>query len=274
MLEIDIIIGKLDGVRKSGDGFVARCPAHDDQHQSLSVRRGEGDRVLLYCHAGCDFKNIIAALGITRETKVRSSEIVATYDYTDAAGNLLYQVVRFFPKDFRQRMANGEWGLGGMKPTLYKLPRVLEGIKHDETIFIVEGEKDVEVLSSEGLFASSVSGGSSSVWSPEVIGFLCDARVAFIPDNDNAGIEYARRVASLLHGWCKSLKVLSPLGREQGYDVSDYLSDHDIQSILNMVDNAKEFFPVGAITRDEFYSLKRQLHFLHGKFSKRKGSYD
>jgi putative DNA primase/helicase len=34
---------------------------------------------------------------------------VAAYDYHDENGKLLYQVVRFEPKDFRQRRPNGEW---------------------------------------------------------------------------------------------------------------------------------------------------------------------
>jgi len=46
------VLDKLDGVRRSGSGHAARCPAHDDRHASLSVGEGEGGRVLLKCHAG------------------------------------------------------------------------------------------------------------------------------------------------------------------------------------------------------------------------------
>jgi hypothetical protein len=38
------------------------------------------------------------------------AKIVATYDYTDASGNLLFQVCRFEPKDFRQRQPDGNGG--------------------------------------------------------------------------------------------------------------------------------------------------------------------
>ncbi len=40
----------------------ARCPAHDDQLPSLSLANGHDGRLLLYCYAGCSFKEIIQAL--------------------------------------------------------------------------------------------------------------------------------------------------------------------------------------------------------------------
>jgi putative DNA primase/helicase len=47
------IINRLEGTRKGGEGWTARCPAHDDKHNSLSVHHREG-KWLLKCHAGCD----------------------------------------------------------------------------------------------------------------------------------------------------------------------------------------------------------------------------
>ncbi len=41
-----------------------RCPAHDDRSVSLSVKEGDDGRILLYCHAGCETKDICAALGL------------------------------------------------------------------------------------------------------------------------------------------------------------------------------------------------------------------
>jgi DNA primase len=53
----------LHGVRKSGNQFMALCPAHNDHCPSLSVK-DVGDRILIYCFAGCTFKSIMEALGI------------------------------------------------------------------------------------------------------------------------------------------------------------------------------------------------------------------
>ncbi len=99
---LERILSRLHGARRSAAGWEARCPAHEDRRASLSVSEGSDGRVLLKCHAGCANRDIVAALGMTmadlfppreRRAGAPASRIVATYDYTDAAGVLLYQVV-------------------------------------------------------------------------------------------------------------------------------------------------------------------------------------
>jgi hypothetical protein len=50
--------------RRAGKGWQARCPAHDDSTPSLSASIGDNGRLLLYCHAGCPFDAVRAALGV------------------------------------------------------------------------------------------------------------------------------------------------------------------------------------------------------------------
>lgn len=50
--------------RETRDGFSAQCPAHEDRHPSLSIADGDDGRALLFCHAGCAFADILAALGL------------------------------------------------------------------------------------------------------------------------------------------------------------------------------------------------------------------
>jgi hypothetical protein len=57
------ILAKLRGVRTSGEGWTARCPSHDDQENSLSLHHREG-KWLLWCHAGCDWRDILNVLGL------------------------------------------------------------------------------------------------------------------------------------------------------------------------------------------------------------------
>lgn len=54
-------MAKALGGRKVGQGWTARCPAHDDREPSLSIRDA-GGKVLVRCHAGCDQRDVIAAL--------------------------------------------------------------------------------------------------------------------------------------------------------------------------------------------------------------------
>jgi hypothetical protein len=57
------LLAHLEGVRSSGDGWTARCPAHSDRHNSLNIHHRDG-RWLLKCHAGCDWQAIVDALHI------------------------------------------------------------------------------------------------------------------------------------------------------------------------------------------------------------------
>ncbi len=53
----------LQGVKPSGKGYVAKCPAHDDRQQSLSVSEGDDGRILVTCFAGCETQHIVEAVG-------------------------------------------------------------------------------------------------------------------------------------------------------------------------------------------------------------------
>ena len=64
-MSAETLLSRLAGKRRSGDGrWLARCPAHEDRSPSLSIRE-TGDRVLLFCHAGCTAPEIVAAVGLT-----------------------------------------------------------------------------------------------------------------------------------------------------------------------------------------------------------------
>jgi hypothetical protein len=57
------LLSQLKGVVRGGDGWTARCPAHEDRHNSLSIHHRDG-RWLLRCHAGCHWQTIIDALSV------------------------------------------------------------------------------------------------------------------------------------------------------------------------------------------------------------------
>ena len=62
-METDFL-ARLTGVRRSGDGWTARCPGHDDRRNSLSIHHRNG-RWLIRCHAGCGWREIVIAMGLT-----------------------------------------------------------------------------------------------------------------------------------------------------------------------------------------------------------------
>jgi CHC2 zinc finger len=108
----DAIVRGLQA-KRSGSTWMAKCPAHDDRNPSLAIRESQG-KILLHCHAGCKQRDVIEALkarGLWQSEKCdHVRRIVATYDYCNQYGELLYQVVRYAPKDFVQRHPNGRGG--------------------------------------------------------------------------------------------------------------------------------------------------------------------
>jgi len=61
---VEKLLSRLHGVSKSGDGWKAKCPAHDDRHSSLSINLGDDGRALLHCHAGCTVEAVCAAINV------------------------------------------------------------------------------------------------------------------------------------------------------------------------------------------------------------------
>jgi len=65
MTPVELVLSKLPDVKRNGNGWMARCPAHDDGRASLSVAVGDDGRALVHCHAGCTTEAVVAALGLT-----------------------------------------------------------------------------------------------------------------------------------------------------------------------------------------------------------------
>jgi putative DNA primase/helicase len=188
--------------RKSGVGYVACCPAHEDANPSLSIRDGDDGRILVHCFASCPQDAVIAklkALGVwpeheRREYPLEWGQLVRTYEYTDEHGNVLYQVCRFEPKGFKQRRpANGagwRWGLGNVRRVPYRLRELIEAA----IVFIAEGEKDVEALRDFGFSATCNSGGAGK-WRAEFNQFFSGKEVCILPDADPPGWKHALDIA-------------------------------------------------------------------------------
>src|SRR3954465_95605 len=231
--DVERIARNLGTARKNGGGWDCRCPAHDDQEPSLSLSVGEGGRLLWCCHTGCDQAAVLDVLrkrgmlmnGDAREAEPKAGKgrIVATYDYTDENGGLLFQAVRYQPKRFKQRRPDGRggwaWDLEGVRRVLYRLREVLTA----EEVILVEGEKDVERLRALGFVATTNPQGAGK-WRPEDADTLAGKRRVGLPDNDEAGRKHAGKVAASLRGKATSVKVLELPGLPEKGDVSDWLA--------------------------------------------------
>jgi len=245
------VLSRLQGVRKDGRGWKALCPAHNDREPSLKVDEGEGGKVLVKCFAGCRTEDIVAAIGLNMSNLYpepeRKRKVIAAYDYKDASGKLLFQVCRTADKRFFQRRPNGKggWinGLGGVKPVLYRLPEVLQAVERGETVFVPEGEKDVDNLARLGLAATCNPMGAGK-WRKDYSDWLKDANVVILPDNDEPGRKHAQQVANSLYGKTGSVKVLElPSLHEKG-DISDWLAVGGTKDeLLQLAAEAPEWEP-------------------------------
>ena len=211
-MRLEDFLHRLEGVHKSGEQYIAKCPAHEDQKASLSIASGKDGRILLKCHAGCEVKDICARMGINTmdlfpEEQKANSPVVATYDYTDENGKLLAQKLRRADKTFiwRRPSPNGwYYNRQGVTQTLYHM----EEIKGSETIFIVEGEKDADTLKRIGKTAVSPPDGAGGKWKDSFTEILAGKDIIIIQDNDKPGKTFANETANLLTGKAKSVKIL------------------------------------------------------------------
>ena len=264
-MKTDEMLSKLHNVKKSAAGWTACCPAHEDRRQSLSVSTGADDRILVKCFAGCATEDVVAQLGLTMadlmpETDKRSREIVDTYDYHDEEGRLVYQVVRFHPKDFRQRRPDGnggwEWSLGDTRRVLYHLEQLKIGIAAGRRVFIVEGEKDVHTLERLGFVATTNAGGAGK-WTDGYTADLVGAHVVILPDNDLPGRTHAETIAQVLQGKAASVKIVELPGQPEKGDVTDWVTRggkaDELKAMILSDDAPKRYTLLDAITKVSRY---------------------
>lgn len=240
MISIPDLLGRLQDVQKKGNVHNARCPCHNDLKASLSVSMGNNGAIVLHCHAGCDKQTILTALGLAMadlypngnltgnvSTAKPKAKIVATYAYTDETGQLLYETVRYQPKDFRQRQPKpgGKWIWSITNPpvrkVLYNLPLLL-GLPN-EWVYLVEGEKDAGNVLLLGLVATTNAMGAKK-WEPEYTQTLKGRKVCILPDNDVTGQDHAKKIAAELNGVAADVRILNLPGLGAKEDVSDWIA--------------------------------------------------
>lgn len=261
-MRFDEFIKHFQGAQRRGERTVnVICPYHRDDKASLSISEGN-DRILMHCHAGCDTKEILAAVGLKEsdlfydekvkpektwrdkllsERQYQGRSIEAVYDYTDAKEKYLYskirftgKVIRYFTIDYK----NDTYQTG--KPegvsTLYNLPATLKAIKKGFPVYITEGEKDANTLKNLGLTATTA--GSVSDWKKSYASYFIGAKVIILPDNDVPGLELKDKITKDLRPFAHSVKSVITSKADKG-DVTDYMAEghtkEELQALISEV---------------------------------------
>jgi hypothetical protein len=249
-MTLEAFLARLDNVKPSGTGWMARCPSHDDHKASLSINKSDG-KILLKCHANCSFEAVCAALkiephvlflhngdGVPRKARRR---IVKTYDYLDENGTLLYQKVRYEPKDFIQRRPDGNSGwigdLNGVRRVLYRLPEVI----NSKDILITEGEKDADTAREKLDLFGTTGGSAAEKWLDEYTAALAGKNCVVIPDADLPGRSKAGKIAQALSGKAAFVCLLELPGAK---DLAEWVERGGTKdALLELIRNTPAYKP-------------------------------
>jgi hypothetical protein len=122
MLDVHQVAQRFEGAKPYGDGYMVRCPGHQDDKQSLHISPAKDGGVVLNDFAYCSVETVMAGANPPLEwADIRPSknghhangrgDIVAASDYRDESSKLICQAVRFEPKGFSQRRptSDGHW---------------------------------------------------------------------------------------------------------------------------------------------------------------------
>ena len=253
-LQLEDFLNRLDGVKRCGNGYSAKCPAHDDKNASLTVSQGKDGRILVCCQAGCSTEAVIREVGLSmkdlfsdggkpwqktprfqKSPQNDRGKLVARYDYYNAQGKLIAQKTRWERWENGKRKKTFTWshpdGNGGWKSgrngatILYRLSELLQA----DTVFLCEGEKDVDNLQAQGLMATCTpdGAGTGNKWKDSYTPYFAGKTVYILQDNDDVGKNFAQYQAQKLAHVTGELKILDPVGLwpdlpEHG-DISDVL---------------------------------------------------
>lgn len=186
--------------------------------------------------------------------------LTATYDYLDEKGTVAYQVCRFewtvdpevnpkgHDKTFVQRRPDRSKKDGwtyktqGLRALPYRLPELLDDLADGRPVFVVEGEKKVDMLRQLGVPATCNHGGAGK-WAETLSEHFGAANIIILPDNDDAGRSHADLVGKRLTDAGARVRVLDLPGIPPKGGVDDWLpAGGDAEQLYDLVDAAAKPF--------------------------------
>lgn len=221
------------------------CPFHDDKHPSLSVNVKTGLYHCFACSAkgdvfgfyqqlkGVDFPTALNELGEMQGiVDTPKGRVVATFEYTDAGGKILYAKERVEPgrngklkEFFFKHLAGDKWITGrGCEPVPYNLPLMAKS----KYALIVEGEAKADLLTRQfGLVATCFDSGAQSPFKEDYLKYFEGKdKIIILPDNDVPGKAYANKIANALYGKVKAIKIINLPGLQEAEDIINWVNDY------------------------------------------------
>lgn len=226
-MTISEVLSHLSNVKAQGKGqYVALCPCHNDHRPSLAVKEGDKGIVMSCPVCGADGAAVAAALGLDvralfyQPTTAAQKPQGEDYLYSDTLKKQRYYVWNAQKQRYDKafcwyHLENGAWakGKGNAEPPLYKQKNIAWAKQRGKTLYIAEGEKDVNTLTQK-LHLPAVcpphgagSGKLENKWRAEYNALFEGADVAILADNDAPGQALAQYIAQQLLPYAKSVKL-------------------------------------------------------------------
>lgn len=275
---LNILLAKLSGVKSTRNGWLAKCPCHDDREPSLSISLGADGRILLKCFAGCSVEQIVRALGLemrdlfpqraqqrSRQERVTS---VRKYEIRDPSGNLVAIHKRIEladgSKQFHWLKPDGSFSNGTIKPIELPLYGVHE-LNAKGFVVVAEGEKARDALASVGVPAVGTVCGAASTPCDGALKPLLDVEIVYLwPDADEPGRAHMQRIAQRLRALGhRDIRVITWPEAPNGGDAADLIayaesSEQAREAIGELLEQAQSWQPPQAANYDDLVRTFRK----------------
>ena len=248
---------------RHGDRAQCKCPAHHDKKASLTVTKGK-NCTLVYCHAGCSLESILSSVGLKKQDLFYDSEdkktgwkafvearekrkIEAVYTYVSCNGEYAFNKIRLTGKKIIYGKLNDNrftYGLGhntgrkSYKAVYGSLEALNKAIIEGKSIFIPEGEKDVDTLTKQGYVAFTYGGVND--WQKDFAELVKGSNVVILADNDQPGKKVAEKILCDILPIAKGAKIIVPMPDVPHADVSDYFDSHTKEEFEQLINSVTE----------------------------------
>lgn len=239
--------------RKFNSNNKMRCPFHNDKTASLSIKKdnsywkcfgcGRGgdviDFIKEYKHMNyieaCKYLNIDLPkeekekyINFEKVEKIAKSykglKFIKLYSFVNENNKVIYYEAKYYDSVDNKNVSRPFTIDGMCKQEVNKIPynyyKLLQSIKKNKHIFIVEGPKDADTLIHFGYLATSFKGVKDFNYS-----IFQDSIVYIIPDTGEAGEKYKDDLFYKLKDYVKEFNVIYPKGLKElgnNKDITDW----------------------------------------------------
>jgi len=274
-MQAEQIAKALGNAKRTGQGWLASCPlpthgqGNGDKNPSLSISDGEDGKPLFKCHGGCEQHDVFEAIknyGLLPDIEPRPEPLSSLkpiqttleqeWHYTDKDGVTQFIKQRYKTNDHKGKTykllkvdneGRRHATMLGANIVPYNLPALEEARELNKVVFLTEGEKAADALTSIGMTATTTHAGAGS-FPEDAIQYFVNLNIVIVPDCDKVGWEYAKKATKAIKTIAKSIRTLD-LELENKEDAYEYVNKYN--GTKNKLQDLVKQYAVKVTTEDE-----------------------